>query len=795
MKMEFTNTTNASIAGMKNLKKYNFFLLLIFTMIFVCVINPDLLKFQKVCRVQLSAVYDDSVSHGQELCLSNIVVSHEEVPISTLKIEKTQGWEYADDFDDYIFYPQERAADNILVLRIETPGDIELVFTKSIQSGSVKITTQGENAVIDLYSETTETDSYIIEENNFTYAYWDKIIQWIGLFVLISILVSIIDIILKKASLINKLSFVCCILSFYILNKYDLLNGLTIIFLVSCLLHIIYTDRRTYQTESVGKEFTFSRLVLHAYFVFVLIANRIFMTEALMKFGVAEIGSFAVVTLALLPFGTILLFIFDKCQKYIAKSKAEITHNQIKKVRMVCFIITFSILILMTLGFYPALMARDSASHWIRAVGYDAWKIRDDTSGAYTILLRLCSKIWYSPYCMVMLQLFLFSFISARVLAYFCTKGIPVRITYVLSAVIAVLPNNFTTLSVIKTNPMYTILCIWVTYLLIKLIENPEKAGMSVGFIAEMGIALPCLYLCRHNSFLAVYVTCIILIFMFIKYAMQHKKLKVNFLIPILLTIIIVKTVTGPIYTYFDVIRDAPKLSDTVYPLISPLAVAYNNGIELTEDTLEYMNRIRPLEYWGNHNRYNGDTFYWSDPRLQFDQTSVTEIFKYYFKLFFSRPDIVIKDRLDAIESLWNVFPSMGEGAYNRRYRLGIDSLMPMELLPANWRNITELNQGSYRHDTAFTTIPYALCQLCETSKTLDPLIFRAGFSIILVLYALYYACITGQKKKSIAAIPMLGTLVTLILAVNFQIYQYFWVIHIVNWLLVFYFILPTDSQ
>ena len=779
---------------MKNLKKYNIFKLFILSMILVCVINPDLLKFQKVCRVQLSAVYDDSVSHGQEICLSHIVVSHEEVPISSLKIEKNQGWKYADDFDDYIFYPQEVSADNILVLRAETSGDIELVFSKNSQSGSVKITTQNENAVIDLYSETSEINSYIIEENNFTYAYWDKIILWIGLFVLISILVSVIDIILGKASLMNKLSFVCCILSFYILNKYDLLNGLMAVLLIACLLYIVYTDRSTCQTESARKKFTFTRLVLHAYFVFALICNRIFMTEALMNFGLAEIGSSVVVALALLPFGTILLYIFDKCQKYIAKSKAEISHNQIKKVRMICFIITFSILILMTLGFYPALIARDGVSHWKQAVGYDGWRIKDDTSAAYTILLRLCSKIWGSPYCMVMLQLFLFSFISARVLTYFCTKGIPVRITYVLSAVIAVLPNNFMTLSVIKTNPMYTIFCIWVTYLLIKLIENPEKTGMSVGFIAEMGIALPCLYLCRHNSFLAVYGTCIILIFMFIKYAKQHKKLKVNFLIPILLTIIIVKTVTGPIYTYFNVIRDAPKLSDNVYPVISPLAVAYNNGIELTEDTLEYMNRIRPLEYWNNHNRYNGDIFYWLDPRLQLDQTSMAEIFKYYFKIFFSRPDIVIKDRLDGIESLWNIFPSRGEGAYNKRYRLGIDCLMPKELLPTNW-NTTEVIQGSYRHDTAFTTIPYALCQLCETSKTLDPLIFRTGFSIILVLYALYYACITGKKKNSLAAIPMLATLVTLVLAINYQMYQYFWVIHITNWLLVFYFILPTDSQ
>lgn len=80
----------------------------------------------------------------------------------------------------------------------------------------------------------------------------------------------------------------CCILSFYILNKYDLLNGLMSVLLISCLWYIVYTGRYTCQMESTRKKFTFSSLVLHTYFVFALIGNRIFMTEVLMKIGLAR---------------------------------------------------------------------------------------------------------------------------------------------------------------------------------------------------------------------------------------------------------------------------------------------------------------------------------------------------------------------------------------------------------------------------------------------------------------------------------------------------------------------------
>ena len=162
--------------------------------------------------------------------------------------------------------------------------------------------------------------------------------------------------------------------------------------------------------------------------------------------------------------------------------------------------------------------------------------------------------------------------------------------------------------------------------------------------------------------------------------------------------------------------------------------------------------------------------------------------------MLFYRPDIVIKDRLDGIESLWNIFPSKGQGAYNDRYFLGIHTYMPKELLPSNWNTMDINSKSAYHKETAFTIIPYNLCQLTASNKTLDPLIWRTGFSIVLVLYAIYYACITGKKEKLVAAIPMSGTLITLILAISWQLYQYFWVIHITNVLLILYFISPTDN-
>lgn len=775
------------------LKKYNFFMMLMLTMAIAFASNPELFKIEKKCRIQINAVYDNDVTHGQEIWLTHVFVNQEEVPISSFKIEKNQNWTYAEDTDDFIFYSHEDATDNSLVLITEPKGDIELFFLKNSWSGTVKIATHNEDTVIDLYSANEGSEIYKTEEN-FTYSYRSNIIKWFEILVLAAIFVFLIKAILKKTPLIYRISFICCVFSFYILRNYDLLNGFMIVLLIACSLSSFFPGKYTYNMKLTGKKFSIIRCLLHFYFVFALIANRIFMTEALMTLGVREIGNFIVVALALFPLGNIVLYTLDRCRLGIEKREVEITNKQIRVVELTCFLIMFSILILMTLGFYPAIIPVDGVSHWTQAVSYKGWGIQDNTSAAFTILLRICYKIGRSPYCFIVLQLFLFSFILARLLTYFFTKGVSSYTVYCISALVAVLPNNYMTLLIVKTNPMYGVLCIWVTYLLIRLIDNPEKIGTDVRFIFEMSIALSCLYLCRHNSFLAVYGTFAVFIFMFIKYTKKYKKLKIKFIIPIFVTMALIKIVTGPVYTHFDVIPNTLKASSIGYPLVSPLAVAYNNDVELSEDVLEYMNRIRPLEYWSNHNRYHGDTFFWTEPYPKYDQTTQLERFKYYFKMLFSRPDIVIKDRLDSIESIWNIFPSKGQGAYNERYRLGISWNMPKTLLPANW-NITEVNDSlsEYRHETAFTAIPYALCQLCQTNKILDSLVFRTGFSIVLVLYAIYYSGITGKKDKIMAIIPMFGTLITLVLVVSFQLYQYFWGIHITNWILIFYFILPTD--
>lgn len=203
-------------------RKYIYVFLVLLTTFFICTINPDLLEMRKECRIQLNALYDDTVKHGQEIWLTQVKINDENVPISSLKILKNQNWRYQTDCDDYVFYPNMETKDNILVFSLEAGNDVKLVFEKSSWCGTVQIMTEKENVNIDLFSESVELNTYQINPDNYKYIISGILIPAMEVLILSAFFVMAVSIILKKLRVFEKLMFICEVLSFNILRKYDL---------------------------------------------------------------------------------------------------------------------------------------------------------------------------------------------------------------------------------------------------------------------------------------------------------------------------------------------------------------------------------------------------------------------------------------------------------------------------------------------------------------------------------------------------------------------------------------------
>ena len=91
--------------------------------------------------------------------------------------------------------------------------------------------------------------------------------------------------------------------------------------------------------------------------------------------------------------------------------------------------------------------------------------------------------------------------------------------------------------------------------------------------------------------------------------------------------------------------------------LLTPLASCLANDLELPEEILEMMDDVYPLEKWcTGYNQYHSDTLAHANPEPGFFKITTSKALSVYFQVFNMYPDVVIKDRLDGAESLWNVF-------------------------------------------------------------------------------------------------------------------------------------------
>lgn len=111
-------------------------------------------------NVSVMAVPNEDGSYG-EVWLTSASVDGEEIRLSQLRIDETQGWSYAPEYDDYVFYPQaEGSRENRLTLHAVAE---RLTLTFGINSWSGKVRVEGADGGVTetvLTSEDSVSNSY-----------------------------------------------------------------------------------------------------------------------------------------------------------------------------------------------------------------------------------------------------------------------------------------------------------------------------------------------------------------------------------------------------------------------------------------------------------------------------------------------------------------------------------------------------------------------------------------------------------------------------------------------------------
>ena len=513
-------------------------------------------------------------------------------------------------------------------------------------------------------------------------------------------------------------------------------------------------------------------LLAAAYITFALWGRDMFLKGVLVE--ITAINAVIFVHLWLLTITIIYacLFLFE----YVVHRNAKRIYpdrGQIRIFRVTSFVILAAIFIIECAGMAPANFTSDGVDQWIQALGYIP--IYNYHPAIHTIFLRICSWIYPSPLSVTIAHGLLLSYIMSSILALFYKKGGRVVPLLLFGALIAVLPNTVAMITLISKNTLFAILMLWMVYLAFMMFEDVKVFFERPQMVLQLISVLAAAHMVRYNAFTVLPVVFGMLVYFSVRY---WKMLKLKPMLCMAATIALIWTIQGPVYDSFQVVRSKSDANAPLSPLTTPFVVALKCDIPLPEDTLEYLEKILPLdEYAKRYNPYR-NILYFSEPQPNYSAVTVTEAFQHYMRLLTDRPDIAIKDRLDQTNLLWDVFKH--SGVPNDKYALGIwgnlalkeyIALEPQTFIPE--RQKSEVNYG-VGNSILTTALVYYIAYAAKTSF-LDSIFWRNGLYVVMMLVI----AVLSLYKRDYKVIAMLmipfGVLCTLLLAISYQIYQYYW--------------------
>jgi len=501
---------------------------------------------------------------------------------------------------------------------------------------------------------------------------------------------------------------------------------------------------------------------------FCLFGYRLFLYHDLVEANFRTIVMFCILTVAMIPIVFMIIYCLE-VRNFRPIVTIENTETNTLKIWILSAGIQALLLVIIASAFYPGNMTGDSTYQWSVAIGTN--ELYNYHSPLALIIMRLCYMIWPNLFSVIIFQILWFVTIVSSILCFFYKKGMSKKMLIFISFLIPFIPTNYMMLTLVTKNTFFSISVLWATYTIIRLIDNTTLFFRNHFLKLQFLISWSIVCLIRPNALICILPISILLILIFAKY---YKQLRIYPLVILCSLLLIIGVTNGPIYNLLGVKRAEASFAH-YGPIISPLGAAYKYGATLPKDTLDDMEKILPLtEWYSRYNPYDRDRFGWEVPRPDYSQVQFKTLFKYYFDLLLARPDIVIKDRLDATNIIWNVFddPKLGthRGMVGRNDGSNNISDMPELFLEEDLQT-----NGLYLTDNVLQKPVLSFYIATSKLPLFDALLWRNGLYVIVLLCMILYAVSNKYYKLLLSYLSILCILLTYILTLSWQLYQYIW--------------------
>ena len=422
---------------------------------------------------------------------------------------------------------------------------------------------------------------------------------------------------------------------------------------------------------------------------------------------------------------------------------------------------------------WPGGLPADSVDQLHQALG--DYGMSDSHPFLHTLLERAILTVIPHPGAITAVQLLLFSLVLCAFLMMGYDRGMPLPLLVFLGCFFELMPNQVLSWTNVLKDFPFTFALLWGTYLLLQLVLDTPRSR-KWPFYACLTLDIFLVSLLRHNGAApaaAMIVLCIVLT------VRRYEQVKLRALTAAVLAAVSFGVFKGPVMTALNV---APTVLSPYTTLFCAVGSCVNKDLPLSEEADAILEKALPLEDWRDYYaRYYGhDYYYYQRPAgsVPYTPTEVTtaEILRVYGEALCKYPDVILKDRIDGCDVLWDVVqPEDGYTAKSFCFIYSFDEL-------GQYVNIEDYRDDSgnllpYKQD--FFTKAYLRLTGTPRNSVVDILLWRTGAYLIAFWVLLLFWRKNGMQRFRSAAVPFLGNLIISVLYVYHQSFRYVYFVQV----------------
>ncbi len=564
----------------------------------------------------------------------------------------------------------------------------------------------------------------------------------------------------EKAFILHALFWTAWLLSFVIAAHYDALDFTNAVFIGVSGFSYICVFMRSDREKGSGSKRTAAVLWLMAiYYSFGLFGRSIFMQQAQFEHNIQRILGFIILVPVLYPTAPGILAVMERL------SRKGYTRNSVKRNRntgIICGLLALAVGLVLTIGYYPCTMTWDSLVHWRSATGLIP--LTDYHPVAFTLLLRgLFSLVnAKTPYIYAVFQVMMLSVVIGNLTAFLSRRGLSQKNLVIGTLVFSFCPSTYMLCLYLSKNPLTAILNLELAVSVAEIIIDPDYYSKRWFWYIKTVLTVSAVFLIRQNNAVII----IPLVLLFVWFMFRDRKTGRRFLIILGGAACVIGLIQGVVYRNTEYAH-VDKSHETIRPLLAPVGSAVQQELPLPEDILETAEKVLPLSEWKvRYSRFNSDVLTWGDPRPNYSEVTLSEGFSIYFRMLARYPDVVIKDRLDGSNLIWDIrgradnVERCPEGVYAGAEFAGVS--LSLEGIPG-------------KVFTAVKQVAESLFRISAEEGVLDVFVWKNGIYVYLLLVTIVFL---ARHRKTVllwTAAPSVFILLTYILVIAWQMYFYIW--------------------